>query len=218
MEKEVKKGILNKDYSRRQFLEISGKGIAGITMTATLFSLFGCTQKDIDDGNVDIIPTPKGLLVVNRAKCVGCQRCELNCSMNNAGKANPHISRIKMRDNLYVGEIKDGVVPTDYTKGDGIYGLWNFGPTTCRQCKDPACLKACPAKAIYADEKTGARVIDAEKCIGCGACTEACPWNLPTVDPETKKSSKCINCGACAAGCPTGALSIVDWTDVVAAM
>ena len=56
-----------------------------------------------------------------------------------------------------------------------------------------------------------------ERCIGCGACHEACPWHMPTVNPETGKSSKCIACGACVAGCPSGALSIVDWDAVTSA-
>ena len=56
-----------------------------------------------------------------------------------------------------------------------------------------------------------------QTCIGCGACHEACPWHMPTVNPETGKSSKCIACGACVAGCPSGALSIVDWDAVTSA-
>lgn len=214
MVNEIKTGLLDREYSRRQFLKMSGKGIAGMTMTGAMLSLFGCSQQDVESGMVEAFPTPKGLLVVNRGRCVGCQRCETNCTMTNDGKASPYISRLKMRDNLYVGEAG---VTDDYRNGDGIYGLWNFGPTTCRQCAEPSCAIACPVGAIEANG-TGARVINSDTCVGCGACTSACPWNLPTVDPETKKSTKCITCGACVAGCPTGALSIVDWTDVVSAL
>lgn len=215
MSEETKKGMFDKEYSRRQFLKISGKGLAGVTMTATMLSLFGCTQKEVDEGLVETLTLPTGLLVANRAKCVGCQRCETNCSLANDGKVMPFIARLKMRDGLYVGH--EGVTE-DYRHGDGIYGVWNFGPETCRQCKDPACMAACPQKAITADPNTGARVINQDLCVGCGACTAACPWHLPTVDPQTKKSSKCITCGACVQGCPTGALSIVEWKDIAAAM
>lgn len=215
MSQEEKKGLFNREYTRRQFLAISGKGIAALTATSAMLSLFGCTQQQIDEGVVTTVALPTHLLVANRAKCTGCQRCETNCSLVNDGKVQPFISRLKMRDNLYTGEA--GVTP-DYLHGDGIYGLWNFGPTTCRQCKEPACMTACPQKAIIADPTTGARVVDVEKCIGCGACTQACPWNLPTVDPESKKSTKCLTCGACAEGCPTGALSLIPWEDVAAAM
>ena len=91
-----------------------------------------------------------------------------------------------------------------------------YFPDTCRQCEDPACGNACPMNAIYADVD-GIRKVDAEKCVGCGACTAACPWHMPTVNPETKKSTKCVQCGACAAGCVTGALKIVPWEAVAAA-
>ncbi len=215
MSEEKKKGVFDKEYSRRQFLKISGKGLAGVTMTATMLSLIGCSQQDIDDGLVDSVALPKGLLVANRAKCVGCQRCETNCTLANDGKVMPFIARLNLRDNFYFGE--PGVTE-DYKHGDGIYGLWNFGPKTCRQCKEPACLKACPKGAIIADPNTGARVVQSDKCIGCGACTAACPWHIPVVDPETKKSTKCITCGACVQGCPTGALSIIDWKDLAEAL
>ncbi|MEG0753859.1 MAG: ferredoxin-like protein [Angelakisella sp.] len=215
MSEETKKGIFDKEYSRRQFLKISGKGLAGVTMTAAMLSLFGCTQKEVDEGVVETIALPQGLLVANRAKCTGCQRCETNCSLANDGKAMPFIARLNVRDSLYFGE--KGVTD-DYRHGDGLYGLWNYGPKTCRQCKDAKCMAACPAKAISPDPNTGARVIDEKLCVGCGACTAACPWNIPVVDPETKKSTKCITCGACVAGCPTGALSIVEWKDIAAAV
>ena len=98
----------------------------------------------------------------------------------------------------------------------GTDNCFVYFPDTCRQCEDPACGNACPQKAIITNEQ-GIRVVDTDKCIGCGACVEACPWHMPTVNPETGKSSKCIACGACVAGCPSGALSIVDWDAVTSA-
>ncbi len=219
MSEQTKKGIFDKDYSRRQFLKMSGKGIAGITMTGAMLSLFGCSQEDVDAGKVEILATPTGLLVANAAKCVGCQRCELNCSLTHDKKASHALARLNIRDNLYVGEYnaEDGI-PEDVVHGQGLYGLWGFAPTTCKQCKEPGCAAACPVGAIVADETTGTRIIESETCIGCGACTAGCPWNLPTVDKDTGKSTKCINCGACVAGCPTGAIAMVEWTDVVTAL
>ena len=68
--------------------------------------------------------------------------------------------------------------------------------------------------AIYADPKTGARVVDTDACIGCGLCHEACPWNMPQIDPASGKSTKCIACGRCAVQCPNGAIKFVDWQDI----
>ena len=80
--------------------------------------------------------------------------------------------------------------------------------------KDCLCLYVCPSGATDTENS----VIDPEKCIGCGACVEACPWHMPRLDAETKKSSKCISCGMCAQNCPTKALQIIPWEDVRVAM
>ncbi|MDF2952073.1 MAG: Fe-S-cluster-containing hydrogenase component 1 [Anaerocolumna sp.] len=78
MSSEKNVGILDKKMTRRQFLKISGKSIAGLTVSATMLSLFGCTQEEVDEGAVTTWALPQGLLVVNQAKCTGCQRCELD--------------------------------------------------------------------------------------------------------------------------------------------
>ena len=196
---------LNEQMTRRKFMKISGKSLAGLTVSASLLSLFGCTQEQVDKGEVGVWATPEGLLVVNQAKCTGCQRCEINCTLVNDGEASSHIARVKVTRNLFDNN------------GHGTYqDDWVYFPDTCRQCEDPDCGNACPEKAIYSNDK-GVKLVDTEKCIGCGACVEACPWHMPTVNPETKKASKCILCGACVQGCVTGALSVVDWDSVTAA-
>lgn len=205
MSDDVKKSFFDKEMTRRQFLKISGKSLAGLTVSAAMLSLFGCSQKEVENGQVATWALPQGLLVVNSAKCTGCERCEINCTMVNDGVVSTYISRVKVSRNLHIHG-KDGMYNGNFT----------YSPDTCRQCKDPACGNACPKNAIGTDEK-GIRVVDEEKCIGCGACVEACPWHMPTVNPETKKSSKCIACGACAAGCPSTALSIISWDEVTAA-
>lgn len=221
MSEERKKGLWDKDYTRRRFMEISGKGLAGITVTSSLCTLFGCTEEQAaaststDEPVVEVMALSDVVLVINRAKCTGCQRCEANCTLVNEGKMQPYLSRIKMRKNMYYGEAG---ATADYEYGEGIFGNWNFGPSVCHQCEDPACASACPVGAIVADASTGVRTVDESVCVGCGACTTACPWGMPTVNPETQKSSKCIACGACADGCPTSALVIASWDDVADAM
>ncbi|MEW8974410.1 MAG: ferredoxin-like protein [Tissierellaceae bacterium] len=197
--------VLNTEMTRRKFMKISGKSLVGLTVSASLLSLFGCSQEQVDNGDVVLWATPTGLLVVNEAKCTGCQRCEINCTIVNDGCTSSHISRVKVTRNLM------------NHNGHGTYqDDWVYFPDTCRQCEDPLCGNACPEEAIYADDR-GVKIIDESKCVGCGTCVEACPWHMPTVNPETKKASKCILCGACIQGCVTGALSMVPWDEVTAA-
>ncbi|MEE0359621.1 MAG: 4Fe-4S dicluster domain-containing protein, partial [Faecalibacterium prausnitzii] len=135
--------------------------------------------------------------------------CEINCTLTNDGVCSSYISRVKIQRRLNLDGAGNGLL-------SGTDNCFVYFPDTCRQCEDPACGNACPQKAITTDSR-GIRVVDTDKCIGCGACHDACPWHMPTVNPETGKSSKCIACGACVAGCPSGALSIVDWDAVTSA-
>ena len=197
--------VLNQEMTRRKLMKISGKSLVGLTVSTSLLSLFGCTQEQVDNDDVILWATPTGLLVVNEAKCTGCQRCEINCTIVNDGCVSSHISRVKVTRNL----MNDN--------GHGTYqDDWVYFPDTCRQCEDPWCGNACPQEAIYADDR-GVKLVDESKCIGCGACVEACPWHMPTINPETQKASKCILCGACIEGCVTGALAMVPWDEVTAA-
>ena len=196
---------LNTEMTRRKFMKVSGKSLVGLTVSTSLLSLFGCTQEQVDTGLVTAWAMPTGLLVVNEALCTGCQRCEINCTLVNEGVVSSYISRVKVTRNI-MEKNGHGTLTDD----------WVYFPDTCRQCEDPWCGNACPVQAIYADEK-GVKIVDQAKCIGCGACVEACPWHMPTLNPETNKSSKCISCGACVDGCITGALAIIPWDAVTAA-
>ena len=178
----AKTDFLTADMTRRQFMKISGKSLAGLSLSASMLSLFGCSQSQVDSGAVATWALPQGLLVVNADLCTGCQRCEINCTLTNDGVCSSYISRVKIQRRLNLDGAGNGLL-------SGTDNCWVYFPDTCRQCEDPACGNACPQKAIVTNEQ-GIRVVDTDKCIGCGACV---------------------------AGCPSGALSIVDWDAVTSA-
>ena len=100
-----------------------------------------------------------GIIVADGDRCLACRECEVACSLYHEGECNPSLSRIRIDF--------DDFIP---------------GPPTivvCKQCGWPACYYACASRwndpAIFIDEASGARVIDPEKCRGCGACLCACP-------------------------------------------
>ena len=80
-----KKRFLDKDYTRRQFLKLSGKSLAGVAMSGAMLSALGVTADALAEDKVRVWAFPQGLLVVNADRCVGCQRCEINCTLTNDG-------------------------------------------------------------------------------------------------------------------------------------
>ena len=137
----AKTDFLTADMTRRQFMKISGKSLAGLTLSASMLSLFGCSQQQVDSGAVATWALPQGLLVVNADLCTGCQRCEINCTLTNDGVCSSYISRVKIQRRLNLDGAGNGLL-------SGNDNCWVYFPDTCRQCEDPACGNACPQKAI----------------------------------------------------------------------
>ena len=53
-------------------------------------------------------------------------------------------------------------------------------------------------------------IINAEECIGCGICVDACPQEaLEVVDGtcEPVNEESCVGCGECLEECPMGAIT-----------
>lgn len=196
---------LDSFFTRRGFVKVSGAFVAGMVALGLLPDTAAAAPTS-SKGEVDYYATPAHVLKVNRARCTGCQRCEMMCTLKNDGRVSQHIARVRVWQNYNWGTNPDGP--------DGIYKNCEFTVEHCKQCADPACMNYCPVHAIYADEESGARVVDAERCIGCGMCSQACPWNMPRVDSETGTSTKCVSCGRCAEQCPNGAIKFIDWEDI----
>lgn len=135
--------------------------------------------------------------------CIGCKLCEVYCvSAHSNGKSlikafkdeGRPLSRIVVEENKPV-----------------TFAL------SCRHCEEPACVEACITGAMAKDEKTGAVIHDAEKCVGCWMCVMVCPFGGIKQDRRHKKiASKCDLCldnggdPACVANCPNNALDVVE--------
>ena len=89
-----------------------------------------------------------------------------------------------------------------------------FLSLSCNHCENPLCVEACPTGAMNKNEY-GIVTIDQDKCMGCGYCQWACPYDAPQLDRSVNRMSKCDLCfdiisedkkPSCVAGCPMRAL------------
>lgn len=111
----------------------------------------------------------------------------------------------------------------DEDTGAGIYpnNYHFYLPRLCNHCTNPACLEACPVRAIYKREEDGIVLIDPDKCRGFQMCIRACPYKKIYFNAAAGVSQKCIFCfprtekgeaPACARQCP-GRLRFVGFLD-----
>ena len=94
----------------------------------------------------------------------------------------------------------------------------------CQGCLSHYCYEVCPRGAISFVK--GKSVIDETKCIKCGKCANACPYNaiikqerpcaaacgMNAIESDAHGRAKinydkCVSCGMCMVSCPFGAIS-----------
>ncbi len=78
---------------------------------------------------------------------------------------------------------------------EGTHEGWLFYlARICNHCDHPACVAACPRKAIYKREEDGIVLVDQERCRGYQHCIEACPYKKVFFNVINRASEKCIGC------------------------
>lgn len=172
-------------------------------------------------------------MIIDLNRCVGCHACTIAC------KAEWEVPVEFGRNWVYrmgPSMVGDEIASTYY-------------PGLCNHCEEPACVPECPAdteEITFTDVKTGKKKtmevaatwkdpfdgtvqIDKDRCLGCGACVEACPYGARYVNPalvddvsEDGKADKCTYCKprvdaggipACVQTCITGARIFGDLDD-----
>jgi len=99
-----------------------------------------------------------------------------------------------MHPNLGEDEPRGGVKRGTYVPGIP-HGVWMFYlPRICNHCTYPACLAACPRKAIYKRPEDGIVLVDQSRCRGYRECVQACPYKKTYFNLATRVAEKCIGC------------------------
>jgi Fe-S-cluster-containing dehydrogenase component len=142
------------------------------------------------------LPDARAWLVTDPTTCVGCRNCEIICSLSHDNECRPSLARIHIR----------------YDPTKTLTSLADI-PDICRQCNMADCYLACQYDALVIDPKTGARIIDPEKCQNCGECFAACPWNMIVQNEDAERYTKCDLCGGdpqCVEFCPASAIKFIQ--------
>ncbi|MGQ9858114.1 MAG: 4Fe-4S dicluster domain-containing protein [Thermodesulfobacteriota bacterium] len=104
---------------------------------------------------------------IHAKDCVGCHACEVACKQQH--ELAPGVDLIRVLEKIP-----------------------EFQPVYCRHCLRPPCLEACPTGAI--SKEMGTVLLDQQKCIGCRACMESCPFQAIGFDLEKGVAAKCDMC------------------------
>jgi tetrathionate reductase subunit B len=170
-------------------------------------------------------------MVINLTKCMGCHTCSVACKAQWLLPENSGRSWLRRFG------------PAQTSKGIA----YTFYSGRCNHCDRPQCVDVCPVPPVsrtFADEKAnkivtimatatwkdpldGTVQIDIKRCIGCGACVEACPYGaryMRAMEGNQKKkvADKCTFCvellskgqqPACVKNCLSEAIVFGDLSD-----
>lgn len=101
-------------------------------------------------------------MVIDPNRCSGCSACAMACKAQHGTPPGVWWSKV-------------------LTKETGEYPAARifFVPVLCMQCENPPCVEVCPTGASYRRDD-GIVAVDYDKCMGCGYCRVACPYDART--------------------------------------
>jgi len=219
--------------NRRDFLNLSLKGLAGITLAKGLDEIFQPREGLASSKLV------RWVFLVDTYKCIGCGFCVKACKLENEIPLEANVSRTWVERYVVTRggrvfadtpkEARDGFTTSRVDLGMGRYQDMKrenidkafFVPKLCNQCAKPPCVQVCPVGATY-QTADGVSLVDRKWCIGCGYCIMACPYGMRFFHPVYQVAEKCNFCyhritkgmkPACVQACPTGARKIGNIKD-----
>jgi formate dehydrogenase iron-sulfur subunit len=133
--------------------------------------------------------------------CIGCRECEKACAEKWGLPYNDNVAREEKLSAHKLTTIR-------------VFGE-RFSRKLCMHCNEPTCASVCPVGA-FTKTALGPVVYDADKCIGCRYCMQACPFQVPAYEwdkfaPRVRKCDMCYErqlsgkVTACTEACPVQA-------------
>jgi Fe-S-cluster-containing dehydrogenase component/formate-dependent nitrite reductase membrane component NrfD len=139
--------------------------------------------------------------VIDQSRCIGCHACTVAC------KAEHDVPVGVFR--TWVQYVERGHYPDTHRA---------FAVLRCNHCDNAPCVAICPTRALFR-RADGIVDFDRDRCIGCKACMQGCPYDAIYIDPVTHTAAKCNYCAhrterglepACVIVCPVNAIIAGD--------
>jgi anaerobic dimethyl sulfoxide reductase subunit B (iron-sulfur subunit) len=190
----------------------------------------------------------------NQRRCIACHACSLACKAWNqekrgdwkdnnpenidedpdaAGKAasmyhdqGPSSRHFSENARYAMKETWRHVTVVECGENPESLRLFNLS-LSCNHCEAPSCVAACPTGHIIKETGFGLVISEPESpCISCGACRDACPWQIPQFSSPDMRypMTKCDFCQeriaeglkpACVAACVTRALDAAPMEELL---
>jgi tetrathionate reductase subunit B len=149
------------------------------------------------------------LMCIDVERCIGCGLCVDACKVENGvpqssgyfrtwveryvikkpARGQPALRGEVLVDSPHGGQ--GGFPPTAVPREQILKAF--FVPKLCNLCEHSPCSQACPVGATF-DAPDGVVLVDANYCIGCGFCIQACPYGCRFMNPYTHTAEKCTLC------------------------
>ncbi len=106
-------------------------------------------------------------MIIDLARCIGCQTCAIQCKLENNEPLGIAWNRV----------LTMGGAQIDTPKGAFPDLSMEHLPLACQHCEDPPCVRVCPV-GCCTKRPDGLVVINWDRCIGCRYCIAACPYGV----------------------------------------
>lgn len=195
--------------TRRDFLRVFGAVTVGAAAIAAPAAAAPGDVASKPAPNLTPGKTPRFAMVVDVGKCIGCQSCTVSCIYENA-----------------VPEDSFRTIVSTYEVQQDDRAAMVMLPRLCNHCADAPCIPVCPVGATF-QQPDGVVVVDANACVGCAYCVQACPYDARFINAKTQKADKCTFCAhrvaagllpACVESCVGGARIFGDLQDPTSAV
>jgi Fe-S-cluster-containing dehydrogenase component len=140
---------------RRDSLKLSGAGIGALFLEGAQTA----RAKAVWDG--------KGMLY-DATLCTGCRACQIACKREHGMPVETGL------DGVYESPRRLSASTRTLIQVAEVDGSreWSFVKRQCMHCLHPACVSACPVRALQ-QTRHGAIVYEGSRCIGCRYCMVA---------------------------------------------